>query len=89
MFQLPVISLDSLSSYEQLRHAHLLLSLLTNCYVWQDGETAAPKVMAIDMNIWIANQFTVQGSPRLSLSHDITKTGKWHWNRCFVELSRR
>lgn len=39
-----VIEADDLSTVGLLRHAHLVLSLITNSYVWQEGESGLPKV---------------------------------------------
>jgi len=43
--KLPLLDHTLLNGHKQLRLAHLQLSLITTCYVWQDGDEGAPNVL--------------------------------------------
>ncbi|KAK1341875.1 hypothetical protein QTO34_016626 [Cnephaeus nilssonii] len=80
--EMPLLNCQFLKSYREQRLAHLVLSLITMGYVWQEGEAQPAEALVEAMNAMLQpNQDSLlQALQRLRLSiQDITRTlGQMH-----------
>lgn len=82
ILQLPLLDTSDLTDYGSLRHAHLILGLLINCYVWQDGDDQKPPCIPEVLARPMVNVSTRAQLPPIVCHADLVLTNYIQEDKC-------
>ncbi|KAM7110649.1 indoleamine 2,3-dioxygenase 2 isoform 5-T7 [Molossus nigricans] len=72
--KMPLLNCQFLRSYREQRLAHLVLSLITTGYVWQEGETQPQEVLPRNLALPLVEVSSTLGLPPILVHSDLVLT---------------